>query len=102
MTYTVFRGPGIGSAPTVNTNSTPGLAPQKGSNMELHLGVHPCQGSSLSSPHRGHQKTNRCPSRDRERDDDDDNDPVAGFSEDKEEIETNELVVEDNTISEEN
>ena len=42
--------PGIGSAPTTDVNSTLGLAPRKGSNMELHLGVDPCQVPSLSSP----------------------------------------------------
>ena len=40
---------GIGLVPTMDTNSTPGLAPQKWNNTELHLGVYPCQGSSQSS-----------------------------------------------------
>ena len=41
---------GIGSAPAMDTNSTLGLVPQKGSSVELRLGVEPCQGSSLSPP----------------------------------------------------
>ena len=50
--------------------------------------------------HGGHPKINCCPSRERERDDDDDEDPFAGLSKEQEEIETNELVVEDDTKSE--
>ena len=41
---------GIGSVPNMDTDSTLGLAPTKGSNVELHSGVDPCQGSSLSPP----------------------------------------------------
>ena len=41
---------GVGSAPTMDTDSTSGLAPRTGGDVELRLGVDPCQGSSLSSP----------------------------------------------------
>ena len=64
--------------------------------MELHSGVDPCQGSSLSSPHGGHQETNCCPIRER---DDDDEDRFAGLNKNKEEIETNYLAVEDDAES---
>ena len=41
---------GVGMAPTLDTSRTLGLTPREGSSTELHLGVDPCQGSSLSSP----------------------------------------------------
>ena len=36
----------VGPAPTIDTASTSGLAPRKGSTVELRSAVDPCQGSS--------------------------------------------------------
>ena len=41
---------GVRMAPTLDTRRMSGLAPHEGSSAELHLGVDPCQGSSLSPP----------------------------------------------------